>query len=243
MQNRNLWVVDIETLKSVFTYTGFNIDTKEVVQFVIYKNRDNRNILLDHLRACKGHITFNGNNFDYPVIHYFMTEAFYKYGTTEELIDDLYNEAQRIIEIQNNENQTNKQYISISEKKVLIPQLDLFQIFHFNNKAKMTSLKWIQFSIDYPNLEEIPIHHSIKDITLEQVKDVLSYNLNDVMSTYELFKITKGDTNHPLYKGIDKIQLRKDIINQFNIKCINYTTIFKTTYSTISSTLKSVNSK
>jgi len=222
MQNRNLWVVDIETLASCFTYTGFNINTKEVVQFVIHKDKDDRNILLDHLRACKGHITFNGNNFDYPVIHYFMTEAFYRYGTSEELIEDLYNEAQRIIEIQNNENQINKQYVSISEKKVLISQLDLFQIWHYNNKAKMTSLKWIQFSIDYSNIEEMPIHHSIKDITLEQVKDVLSYNLNDVMSTYELFKITKGDTNHPLYKGIDKIQLRKDIIEEFGINCYNY---------------------
>ncbi|MFK5284160.1 hypothetical protein ACI3PL_31735, partial [Lacticaseibacillus paracasei] len=33
---------------------------------------------------------------------------------------------------------------------------------------------------------------------------------------------TKGDTNHPLYKGIDKIQLRKDIIEEFGINCYNY---------------------
>lgn len=67
----------------------------------------------------------------------------------------------------------------------------------------------------------MPIHHStIVDLT--QIEAILAYNLNDVLSTYEFYNITIGNTEHPLYKGIDKIQLRKDIIEEFGINCINY---------------------
>ena len=224
IKDRGVWVIDIETLAGLFTYIGYNIHTKEVVKFVIHKIKDNLKEFIEHLNQCKGHISFNGLGFDYPIIHYILKE-YNKWKSLDlnrtQVIDLIYAKAQWIIESQNQNNEK-KVYVSIPEKEVIIPQLDLFSIFHFSNKAKLTSLKWIQFSIDYLNIEEMPIHHSTKDISLDQIKEVLSYNENDVMSTYELYKIAIGETEHPLYKGIDKIQLRKDIIEEFNIKCINH---------------------
>jgi len=221
--NRNVWCVDIETLAGLFTYTSFNIDTKEVVQYIIHKDKSELIQLIKHLKECKGHITFNGNNFDYPIIHFILLNwnKWIDIYDEEYIIKLIYDKAQEIIESQN-QNIGKKVYVSIPNKEVLISQLDLFKIWHFDNKAKLTGLKWIQFSIDYLNLEEMSIHHSTKDISLNQIKEIKSYNLNDVMSTYELYKITIGETEHSLYKGIDKIQLRKDIIEEFKIKCLNY---------------------
>ncbi len=51
---------------------------------------------------------------------------------------------------------------------------------------------------------------------------VSDYCQNDVMATYEFYKVTIGDTEHPLYKGNDQIQLRLDIEKEFDIPCINY---------------------
>lgn len=75
--------------------------------------------------------------------------------------------------------------------------------------------------IDMHDIQEMPIHHSSK-VTFDQIESILSYNLHDVNATLELYNITIGKTNHPLYKGVDKIQLRKDIQAEFGIKCINF---------------------
>lgn len=241
--NRQIWVYDIETLKSCFTYTGYNIDTKEIVQYVLHKDRFELTELITHLEQCKGQIGLNNIGFDYPIIHYILQNykdwQFKRYNYLiehEEIISLVYNKAQEIIQAQNDDKFANQ----IREKDWKIHQLDLYKLWHFDNKAKRTGLKWIQYMIDYPNIEEMSLHHSTDNITLEQVDFILSYNLNDVMSTYELFKITKGDTLHPLYKGIDKIQLRKDILSEFKIQCLNYNDvkigdeINKVTYSKLS---------
>ena len=65
-------VYDIETLASCFTYTDYNIDTGEVSQFVLHKDRFDLLGLIQHLRLCKGLIGYNNINFDYPVIHFII---------------------------------------------------------------------------------------------------------------------------------------------------------------------------
>ena len=61
--NRNCWVYDIETLKNCFTYSALSIDTKEIVQFVIHKSRNDIKDLKTHLNSIKGHIGYNNINF------------------------------------------------------------------------------------------------------------------------------------------------------------------------------------
>jgi DNA-binding TFAR19-related protein (PDSD5 family) len=48
------------------------------------------------------------------------------------------------------------------------------------------------------------------------------YCENDVMATYEFYKVTIGDCEHPLYKGNNQIELRQDIQEEFGIPCLNY---------------------
>jgi len=59
-------------------------------------------------------------------------------------------------------------------------------------------------------------------MTQEEIDVTMNYCINDVMATYEFFKVTTGDTEHPLYKGNDQLQLRLDIQEEFDINCINY---------------------
>ena len=39
---------------------------------------------------------------------------------------------------------------------------------------------------------------------------------------HEFYKITTGQTEHPLYKENDQIELRKNIEEEFGISCLNY---------------------
>jgi hypothetical protein len=208
INNRNVWVYDIETLKSCFTYTGFNIDTEEIVQYVLHKDRWDCNNLIMHLKTCKGHIGFNNVNFDYPVIHFILT-TINKDSSREFIIKEIHDKATSIIEEQNQKNFVTS--VSIKESETLIPQLDLFKIWHYNNKARSTSLKSLEISMNYPNVMEMPIDHKRTDISFDEIPPILEYNLNDVLATYEFYK-----------KSLDKIKLRKSLITQFNIPCINW---------------------
>ncbi len=135
MENRDVWVYDIETLASCFTYTAHNIDTNETVQYVIHKDRNDCKELLKHLKKCKGQIGFNNVNFDYPVIHKLMTTRSYKVKNNPyEIIDGLYLKAQQIIQEQVQDQFHN--VTAIKQAEILIPQLDLFKLWHYNNKAR-----------------------------------------------------------------------------------------------------------
>jgi len=205
-------IYDLETLASCFTYTGYDINTNKVNQFVLHKDRFELLELVNHLNSLSGLIGFNNIGFDYPILHYILLN--YKkwtpqWYTKKEIITLIYKEAQRIIEIQN---QNNPQVSAvIRDKDVIIPQLDLFRIWHYNNKARMTSLKALEISMNYPNVMDMPIDHSNKNVSLEEVEMILDYNLNDVLATYEFYKKSK-----------DKIDLRKSIKSKYGLNCINY---------------------
>lgn len=215
--NRNLWVYDIETLKSCFTYSAINVDTEEIVQFVIHNDRFELEELIIHLKQCKGGIGFNNVNFDYPIIHLILQKAsfwqsqlnYYGVISIQDIIDDIYEKAQEIIESQNQDNFV--KIVAIKRKDVLIQQLDLFKLWHFNNKARATSLKSLEISMNFPNVMEMPIDHTRNDITEDEIESILKYNLNDVLATFEFYKLSEA-----------KINLRKDLINKYNLPCINY---------------------
>ena len=45
--------------------------------------------------------------------------------------------------------------------------------------------------MNLPNVMEMPLEHTKDDITLEEVSDILKYNLNDVIATFEFYKLSK----------------------------------------------------
>ena len=108
------------------------------------------------------------------------------------------------------------------EHELSLKQIDLFKINHYDNKNRMVSLKRLEFELDLENIEEMPIHHTKINMTKEDVNLIIDYCFNDVDATYEFYKVTTGETNHPLYKGNNQIQLRKDIEAEFGIPCMNY---------------------
>ena len=201
--DKKVWVYDIETLKNCFTYTARNVDTKEVVQYVIWKNKNEYYNLLKHLKECKGMIGFNNIGFDYPVIHNMIQMQSYLVAQDGDFTARwIYDKAQSIIK---------QEFSSIKEDEVLRPQLDLFLIWHYNNKARMTSLKKLQIAMNSHNVMDMPIHHETEIESEEQISLILDYNLHDVDKTLDFYLLTK-----------DKIELRRGLLNQYGLKCLNY---------------------
>ena len=135
-------VYDVETLQNIYTYTGYDCITKEWKQFVICNWRNDIDELVKHLLLLKQDqyymVGFNNENFDYPIIHHILNHfEEYKYMTGQEIAQDIYEKAQALI---NNTNSDGKQFNTIADKNKYIRQIDLFKIWHYNNKARATSL-------------------------------------------------------------------------------------------------------
>lgn len=202
-------VYDLEVTKSAFTYTGLDINTQKISQFVLHKDKNELSAMVAHFKSLKGMIGFNSINFDYPILHYIYKHEL-DLKLSEFAIEQIFLEAQRLINEQSKE--AFNQIIAIKLKDVLVPQLDLFKLWHFNNKARMTSLKSLEIAMGFPNVMDMPIDYKRDDITLDEVYNViLPYNLNDVEATYEFYK-----------RSIDKINLRKGLYTKYNLPCINY---------------------
>lgn len=70
------------------------------------------------------------------------------------------------------------------------------------------------------NLQEMPIDHT-QECSKSDIDTVLMYCKNDVLATYQFYKITLGDTDYPVYKNKNKLSLRTQFKKSFNIPCYN----------------------
>ena len=132
----NYEVYDLETLCNLFTYTGYDCIKKEWHQFVICDWRNDIEELHEWLEYQRVNryfqVGFNNENFDYPIIHHIMNHyESYKYKTGREVAESIYAKAQELI---------NNEFNTIVDKNKYIRQIDLFRIWHYNNKARKTSL-------------------------------------------------------------------------------------------------------
>jgi len=157
-------VYDIEILKGAFTYTGYDISTGTIKQFVIHKDKNELSEMMAHLRSLRWQVGFNNVNFDYPIMHH-MIRNYYSLRRLEpqSVIDILYEKAQSIINTQSNGK--HKVFHAINDRYCYIKQLDLFKIWHYDNKAKATSLKALEIGMNYPDVIDMPIHHTTKNIS------------------------------------------------------------------------------
>lgn len=215
---KEVYVFDIETLAGIITYTSINVRTEQIKKFIIHSSKDQSIELFDHLMyEVKGLIGYNNESFDYPIIHYFLINypKWAKdetiYNITDYIISELYNKAQEIIENQNSKNRDWRKILR--EKDFLIPQLDLFKIWHYDNLARSTSLKALEISMNFHNVMEMPIEHSTVFILPSQISEILEYNLNDVLATYEFYKKTIE---------FNKVELRKKIKQKYKLPCTNW---------------------
>lgn len=215
MMNKKVYIYDIEQFPNFHCNTFMNRDDeKEIVQFVIHKDRDERKEYALFLKNnIEGLIGFNNLEYDYPLLHIvlknmsWLTSQF----TTDEVNMILYDESQRLI--------TTEEYKVIYNP--IIPQLDLMKIWHLDNKNKRISLKQLEINMQFDNVQDLPFEydHIVQE---NQIEDVKKYNINDCRATKLFYDITIGNTEHSLYKAKDKIQLRKDIKKEYGIECLNY---------------------
>lgn len=179
----NLYCYDIETYPNVFTCCIEHVDAPLRFCFEISNRKNDSRFLIEFLHYLRETgsrmVGFNNLNFDYPVIHQLI-----RMGKSDAY--SLYQKAQAIIEAGDDDRFTHMVFPSDR----YVDQIDLYKIHHFDNKARATSLKVLEFNMKMSNISDLPFKPGTS-LSNDQIDTLITYNWNDVEATKRFYHETK----------------------------------------------------
>ena len=197
--------MDYETLSNCFIACFEDIKTEHQEIFVCHKSQNDilelvtfleRNVTLN-----EWHVSFNGLAFDSQITEHILRnkdQLLEQDGDT--IAKWIYQKAQETIQKSNA-----GEFAEFSPRYLSIRQIDVFKLNHWDNPAKRSSLKWIEFSMDWKNIMDMPIHHE-STITAQQIPSIIKYCINDVRATKAIMHLSKS-----------QIELRRALTEEYNI--------------------------
>lgn len=175
----NDWVYDIETYPNVFLIGFEKADAPIKLMFEISDWRNDSHaivVFLQYLKKSNARMVgFNNLGFDYPVVHTLI-----RMGRSD--AHTLYQKAMAIINSQNDNESGDKWIHQVNPSDRFVEQIDLFKIHHFDNKARSTSLKALEFNMRADNIEDLPFKVGTV-LTVDQVDTLKKYCAHDIAQT------------------------------------------------------------
>jgi len=202
-------IYDIEVLRNCFLYLGIDTKSNQIIEFVIFDKRNDLRALCRHLRSLKGQIGFNNLNYDSQVCQFILNNLIiWENATTDEITEAIFKFSQETI------NRSDVGFPVYSEYKLFCKQLDLYKMHHFDNRAKVQSLKGLQCNLNYFNCLELPIDWN-SFLKEEQLQLLIDYCKNDILSTQVFYKHEESQK---------AIELRKGLAKSYNLppSCLNW---------------------
>lgn len=202
----NHWVMDYETLSNCFVAVYEHYKEDEVKVFSVCNLQNDFTPLVDFLYRNisnnEWHISYNGLAFDAQVTE-FILDNHQELSKLEgdEIAKAIYEFAQETIDLMRN-----KLFPKYSPYKMRIKQIDVFKLNHWDNPAKSSSLKWIQYSMDWFNVLDMPIHHTELITNKSDLDMVIEYCINDVSSTKKI-----------MHLSTQQIRLRATLTEEYGI--------------------------
>jgi hypothetical protein len=195
-------IYDIETYPNCFTLAVEAVDAPFTWLFEISDRVNQSKELIDFLTMLRSQnsemIGFNNEGFDYPVLHQLI-----KMGKSD--ANTLYQKAHAIITAEN------KFAHMVYPSDRYVKQLDLFKIWHFDNKARMTSLKALEFNMKMDDISDLPFKPGTR-LTSEQMDELRFYNLHgDVRATKKFYN-----------ESLEKIEFRRQLTEKYDRDFMNH---------------------
>lgn len=142
-------------------------------------------------------VGYNSMDFDCPITHFILENP-------KATVKQIYDKAQSLI---------NSEYSALPDWKIKIPQCDLYKINHYDNQARRTSLKWLEFTLRWHRLQDLPFKPGTI-IPEDRFDDLIDYNINDVDFTEVFF-----------YHCKDQIIFREQMSKFLNHNVMNYSDV------------------
>jgi hypothetical protein len=201
----NDYVFDIETYPNVFTLAVEHAEAPLHWMFEISDLRNDSRQIVEFLQFLKDTdsrmVGFNNLGFDYPVIHTLI-----RMGQSD--ANTLYQKAMAIINSQDDDGSKWMHMVKPSDQ--FVQQIDLFKIHHFDNRARSTSLKVLEFNMRSDSIEDLPFPVGTV-LTREQIEVLKSYNKHDVAQTKAFYHHT-----------LDMIHFREELTRKYARDFMNH---------------------
>ena len=103
---------------------------------------------------------------------------------------------------------------AVKPSEEYVKQVDLFKINHFDNRARSTSLKLLEFNMKMDDIQDLPFDVDA-DLTDDQIDLLLKYNMHDVKATLLFYQHTL-----PMIKFREELsqKYKRDFINHNDTK-------------------------
>ena len=201
----NDYVFDIETYPNVFTLAVEHAEAPLHWMFEISDLRNDSRQIVEFLQFLKETdsrmVGFNNLGFDYPVIHTLI-----RMGQSD--ANTLYQKAMAIINAQDEDG--GRWMHSVKPSDQFVAQIDLFKIHHFDNRARATSLKVLEFNMRSDSIEDLPFPVGAV-LTREQIEVLKQYNKHDVAQTKAFY-----------YHTLDMIHFREELTRKYARDFMNH---------------------
>ena len=210
MNLEQLYVFDIETFKELFSFSIVRSDGKFKKTFSCSRFKNEIEGIfkcLDYLHTNDFYLVgFNSNQFDWPIIQQLINKRDSLPKTGKGIASYVFDLAQKQIDSFKGECFGN----TVKYEEQYVKQIDLFKVHHFDNRARMTSLKLIEFNLRMENLEDLPydIHSALNE---EMISKITFYNEHDVEAT-RLF----------LHRSIPQIEFRFQLTEKYSKSFLNH---------------------
>lgn len=170
------YVYDIENYPNVWLFGAIHTLTGTPYIFEISHRRDDRQAFYMFTEFLREHgaeeVGYNNIGYDYPVQHSILNNIMYITNA------DIYRKGDAII----NCGDDNRFAHMVWESDWVVPQIDLYKIHHFDNQAKRTSLKTLEFNMRMQNIEDLPFTPGIH-LTDSQIDKLRHYLIHDLKAT------------------------------------------------------------
>lgn len=207
-------IYDKETYPNVYSMCVVDENGENFQEFEISSRKNDSERILNFYRDCIRNknrmVGFNNRSFDYTIIHYMIEKA--KKCKQQNIscvftAQEIYKVAEEYFKKQKG---SDRAFNPIKDSDVIIPQVDLYLIHHFDNKARATSLKMLEFNMRSEEIEDLPFPpgYVLKE---EEIPILLKYNKKDIFETLKFYNESK-----------EALQLRKELGEKFGFDCTNY---------------------
>jgi hypothetical protein len=201
----NDYVFDIETYPNVFTLAVEHAEAPLHWMFEISDLRNDSRQIVEFLQFLKDTdsrmVGFNNLGFDYPVVHTLI-----RMGHSD--ANTLYQKAMAIINSQDEDGSRWMHMVKPTDQ--FVTQIDLFKIHHFDNRARSTSLKVLEFNMRSDSIEDLPFPVGTV-LNPEQIKVLKEYNKHDVAQTKAFYHHT-----------LDMIHFREELTRKYQRDFMNH---------------------
>lgn len=203
IKNKPAYVYDIEVFKNVFHCTVFDTEKEELHKFECSIRKNNiEDMCKFFLYSDVYFVGYNNIHYDDPIVNYCIEYFSNSSYTYDRICESIFNLSKIITSEKDNTDKWKKWKYA---KNFLT--LDLLTMLF--SQALRVSLKEMQVTMMYKNVQEFNCDWQAP-LSQFEIDDMISYNINDVMSTTKLLKQCKED-----------IEIRVDIENNYGIDCLS----------------------